>query len=505
MAVPLSHPIYHVLEQAQLRGLIRTLPSVRPFSGAQILALIPEILNSETERRFGTLTEGERNVLRQFRQELTPARDGVDLVRGTISGETADTSDVYISWEFGFGGSSHISSAYFQSAGGFRYDPDEGHDDRFFGADHPSAGDFFIGTNSGIYFSWKGDLGRTVSYGFTIGGAFIQSPRSMLGITENFGHGWKNDDPDDWARAPRELAVFSEPLTYFPFSYTIGWEGSVWFLGSIDADGFEGWPQEMSVSYYTIPEMAGSLLNGHVVWRFASHGREWGGMARNSSLILNQTASPFFAGEIVFMPLPWFSFSALTGVLEYGMMIESGHEGGGIKSAAETFQNAFSINMLEANFRYFYAGFGTASVWPKRYELGQMFPLVDSFLYQGNTGDFDNSALFLNLAGMYPGLGKLWLSFFADEISLGDINRNFFNMSRMMVAYQFGLSIQLPIRPLSFSSLTLSYTKIEPFTYSHTREDVPWYQGLAMETNWVNRGRSLGHYLPPNSDEILVR
>jgi len=26
-----------------------------------------------------------------------------------------------------------------------------------------------------------------------------------------------------------------------------------------------------------------------------------------------------------------------------------------------------------------------------------------------------------------------------------------------------------------------------------------------METNWVNRGRGLGHYLPPNSDEILIR
>jgi hypothetical protein len=93
-----------------------------------------------------------------------------------------------------------------------------------------------------------------------------------------------------------------------------------------------------------------------------------------------------------------------------------------------------------------------------------------------------------------------------DEVSLGEISRDFFNMSRFMIAYQFGTVVHIPwIKRLPFSSLTLSYTKIEPYTYTHTRESVPWYNGLAMETNWVNRGRALGHYIPPNSDEILVR
>ena len=502
LAVPLGHPVYHVLEQAQVRGLIRMLPSVRPFSRSQILNLITEILNSDSDHRFGALTIEERRILQQFRQELNPARGGVDLLRGTISGENTQ-NDVYISWEFGFGAHARFSSAFFPVAGGYRYSP--GDDYRFEGANHPDSGDFFTGTNSGIYFSWKGDLGRSVSYGFTIGGAFIQAPRYVRGRFNTYGHEWENRAGDrDWARYNRVLVSYSEPLTYFPFTYTIGWDGSVWFLGSIDAGGFEGWPQTMAVSYYMIPEMAGSLLNGHVVWRIASHGREWGGMTGNSSLILNKSASPFLAAELTVMPLPWASFSALAGILEYGMMLD-GSGRGGIQDAARSFQNGFSINKIELNFRNFYIGAGTATIWPKRFELGQLFPLADSFLTQNNTGDFDNSALFLNLVGMYPGLGRLWFSFFADEISLGDINSNFFTMSRMMVAYQFGLSISLPTRRLAFSSITISYTKIEPFNYTHIREDMPWYQGIPMETNWVNRGRALGHYLPPNSDEILIR
>ena len=57
----------------------------------------------------------------------------------------------------------------------------------------------------------------------------------------------------------------------------------------------------------------------------------------------------------------------------------------------------------------------------------------------------------------------------------------------------------------SFTSLTLSYTKIEPYTYTHTREILPWYCDNRMFTNYINNDRGLGHYLPPNSDEFLVR
>jgi hypothetical protein len=72
-----------------------------------------------------------------------------------------------------------------------------------------------------------------------------------------------------------------------------------------------------------------------------------------------------------------------------------------------------------------------------------------------------------------------------------------------MYAFQAGTSIPIPVLP--FTSVSLSYTKIEPYCYTHTRGIVPWYGETAMETSYTNNGESIGYYLPPNSDEILLR
>jgi hypothetical protein len=122
-------------------------------------------------------------------------------------------------------------------------------------------------------------------------------------------------------------------------------------------------------------------------------------------------------------------------------------------------------------------------------------------LYQNNIGDYDNLSLFLNCEGQYPaGLGKAWFSVFVDEINPED---EFFKKDRMMYIYQLGGLFYLPKLP--FASLKLSYTKNEPYNYTHGLTRTPWYGDVLMEVNYVNFGKSLGYYLPPNSDEILVR
>jgi hypothetical protein len=72
-----------------------------------------------------------------------------------------------------------------------------------------------------------------------------------------------------------------------------------------------------------------------------------------------------------------------------------------------------------------------------------------------------------------------------------------------MYAFQLGATARFIWLP--FGSVTLSYTKNEPYNYTHQRISVPWYGKLPMETNYVSNGKSLGHYIPPNSDEILFR
>jgi len=159
--------------------------------------------------------------------------------------------------------------------------------------------------------------------------------------------------------------------------------------------------------------------------------------------------------------------------------------------------------MLEANIkRFLNISVGSSVVWPKRFELGYLFPFAENFMYQNNIGDFDNIALFLNAQLQYPGIGRLWFSFSLDELNLQNI-RSMFEMDRMMYIFQLGGAFQIPW--LSFASISMSYTKNEPYNYTHPRIWTPWNKSTQMEQNYINAGKSLGHYLPPNADEFLIR
>ena len=467
LAVPLGDPVYHTLEQAQMRGLCGFLPSAKPYSRAMVLSTIEGILANNETRRFGKLTEAEREVLEQFQKRFKPDRNGLDLLRGSYSTEHT-WDDVYFSSELGFG-------ADFTFAGGY----------------YPDSGDFYKDIDLRFIVSFGGDLGKNTSYDLTLTGGFFKSPRTLLGYYNTYYEDFI--DKDDSVN--QFLPAYSEPLAYFPYTYKKHWDGFVWYITDISNSGQEGWPNELSIGYSMLPELAGIFFNGHVSYRFARLDREWAGMTNNGSLVLNQSAQPFVAIETTITPFNWLSVSSLTGVLEY-------YKTAGLKESAENFQNAFSIVMLEINYeKYMHIDFGSSVVWPKRFELGYIFPFADNFLYQNNIGDFDNMALFFNILGQYPGLGKLWFSLFLDEAN--PASGKLFNLSRQMFAFQFGTSVHIPW--LAFSSATLSYTKVEPYNYTHTREFLPWYGDRIMEQNYVNGGKSLGHYIPPNSDEILVR
>jgi hypothetical protein len=240
--------------------------------------------------------------------------------------------------------------------------------------------------------------------------------------------------------------------------------------------------------------MSGEFFGDALRWRFGRVQREWGGMANGNSLVFNAAARPFVGLEAILNPVPWFSFSALTGALEF-FDWKSG--------AAKSFQNFLSIGQLELNYKnYVHFDIGSTAVWPKRFELGYIFPLTSNFMYQNNIGDYDNMALFGNLKVQYPGIAALWVSGFIDEIEVSSAKR-LFELDRQMFAFQAGVSAAIPFLP--FAQAALSYTKIEPYTYAHTRFYTPWNGETLMETSYTNNGAPIGYYLPPNSDEIKFR
>jgi hypothetical protein len=287
-------------------------------------------------------------------------------------------------------------------------------------------------------------------------------------------------------------------MAFFPYTYQKSWDGFMFHPGNITASSMKAWPEKTSIAARMLAEMSGIALGDTLLLRAGRFQREWGAMAPGSSIVFNAFARPFIGVEAVFNPAPWFSFSSITGVLEF-------YNSTGIKEPALTFQNAFSLQQVELNYKnYFHADFGSSSIWSKRFELGYIFPLLSNFFYQNFIGDFDNMAIHMNLRGRYPGLGGLWFSVFLDEVEFNTVFGSAFSRDQQMFAYQAGAQGIIPWLP--FASITASYTKIEPYNYTHVRLYTPWYKsGEPMETPYMNNGVSLGYYLPPNSDELKLR
>ena len=348
------------------------------------------------------------------------------------------------------------------------------------GAYYTEREEFKGGFDSWVNAHVQGNLGNNVSYFADIGVALLYAPRAML------GNGLINVAKQD------TVTVYSNPLAYFPYTYRSGWGGFVFPLSALRSDGPTGWTDSPSIGFNVLCEIAGSGFNNILRWRIGRTEREAAAMAEGSSLVLNKFAQPFFGFDIQFAPFPWLELYSVSGILEY-------FDTEGIQISSREFQNAFSLSMITARYKnYVQIDIGSTSVWPKRFELGYLFPLMPALLYQNNIGDFDNVGLFGNIKLQKPGLGFLWFSAFLDEMTF---EKEFFKLDREMYAFQFGLQYIVPV--LSFSSLTVSYTKIEPYCYTHQKVKTPWYDEPVREAT-VNHGYGLGYYLPPNSDEVKI-
>jgi hypothetical protein len=446
------------------------LPGTRPYPQSVVTAAVREILNSE---KASKLKPAEREILDQYLAKFSKPKQGIDWRNGSYYAETAlGKSGVPLSAELDLIADIEGSSGVYLS------------------------GENYFGTEVWLGLRVAGDLGRNVSYGFTFEGGLVKTPRDYLGDYWTYYEGYEpgnkvNPEPSD-EYVNRKIKVYSEPVTHFPYTYKKRWDASVVFFNGLD--DYETWPNEIAGAYNLPAELMASFLENRLTARLGRISREWGSTSFGSSLAFNQMARPFLGIEASFNPVSWFGISSLTGILEY-------YNYEGIKNSAESFQNAFSVTMLQFKYKnYLFFDFIDAVVYPKRFEIGYVSPITSNFFYQNYIGDFDNLAITLNLKAQYPGLGNAWFSFFVDEMNL---TRDLLTRDRQMVAMQGGVNIPLPF--LSFSSLKLSYTRINPYCYTHNRNFNPWYGDMLMETAYTNNGVNLGYYLPPNSDEILAR
>lgn len=474
ISVPLDDPIYYVIEQAQLKGLCPVLSEAKPYSQHKIKGIINTILSAEAESPWASLTASERSILQQTLASFEK-QEGWNWLTGETYQEHTTKSGITMTFNAGASWQSVASGSY-----------------EFLGKD------FSWGTdNWGVVFV-GGDMGSAFSWNFSAGGGLMRAPRQELGTAYTFYEGFENKDIDPARKDQnKEYIVFSEPISFFPYTYQKNWDGSIFKGDNLSSSGFYEWPYGISFGYQMNGEAAVSLLDDAIYVRAGRLQREWAAGTNGSSLALNATARPFFGLEANFEPFSWLRMATLTGILEYYNMK-------GISISSATFQNAFAISMAEANYKNFLQfSLGSSAVFPKRFEIGYSFPLLSSFFYQNNVGDFDNLALFATLILQYPGIGKIWGSAYVDEMDLS--SPEFFSQDRNMYAFQFGASASIPIPKLAFSNFTLQYTKIEPYVYTHQLVKTPWYDDTWMEEAYMNNGVSLGYYLPPNSDELKLR
>jgi hypothetical protein len=227
-SVPLGDPVYHVIEQAKLRSLCDNLPEAKPHSRGTVFNCINEILSHED-----SLSETERNILERYRKEFGPRETGRNLKQGSYYFELAKD-------KFRFTGNIALSLDTLVS-GGF----------------YPNRDESVWSTDNWITLSAGGDIGYNFSYGLSLSGGILKIPRQFLGEYNTYYAGYTNNNPE--SEYQNQLKpTYSEPLSFFPYSYRKKWDGFIFYYNNISSGGLRPWPQEtFSIGYGMLGELSG--------------------------------------------------------------------------------------------------------------------------------------------------------------------------------------------------------------------------------------------------------
>lgn len=502
--VDLGNDIYSLLSACEQKNYCERLSNVKPYTESYILKILKQsrehiLENLEKEDSYTNRTELKTI---DFYISQYEHKNKLDFSRLSFRYQSKNEK-FPISFEFSNYDEGFISSGFYNLS------------------DINSTG-FEIFHN----FNFVGDFGKNLSYRATAFLGLTEMPLQQVGNDYLIGYWWY----DDWDSSTNGVGNRKRTINTFrnnsvlPYSYKKKWDGSVYYLTNLNHSGLEGWPTQLALGFGMYGEIRASLFDERISIGFGRYNHEWAAMDDNSSLVLNANASPFLGFDIKIDLFKWLSFSTLTGVMEFpNARYINGNawyycdfdaeptidEETGEKiypnnfTAVDSyfFQNLYSLGMIDLNFKYVHMDFGSAVIWPKRFELGYMFPLINHVVYQNSVGDFDNLSLFGDIKGIIPGIGSIWFSAYIEEIDA--LKTNLFEKTRCMFAYQLGSKVNIPFLP--FTTLSFRYTKIEPYCYTHQAiRKQPWYEFYIAES-YTNNGKSLGYYLEPNSDEFFVR
>ena len=429
LSVDLQDPVYQLLENGELRGVLSRLSALRPYSRIRVRKLLERM--GDNRARFGRAEQAVlEEALRRFGEEPAGLRHGNVGYRRN----DGTAARLQVGGDARFRARLNVNS------------PENWHLDSVFRS------------------YLRGDLTPWLSY-FGVVGFTLDRVRSEE--------------------------------TFAPYSFTKQWDAIHVFFGSPPySDGSLDYP---TISFDLETEVAAQLLRDTLRLGLARHRREWG--IGDGSLTLGGSARPFVGAELHAELAPWLVTHQLLGSLNNWAL-----EPGGLPSLPGfgelSYQKLFALQRLEIlPFPWLYVSASGSMVGTKRFELTYAAPLLFKVMAQNLIGNPDNVGVGVDLAVTLPPFGRAYVSFFADEMDPNDLSE-LFTRPRNMFALQGGLKAPIPWLP--FTTLTLQYTKIEPFTYAHYPSDYFDYS-LPVDMSYTHDGENLAYPLWPNSDEFLLK
>jgi hypothetical protein len=281
----------------------------------------------------------------------------------------------------------------------------------------------------------KGDLGENISF--------------------NMNFGLNLDKLDNRVFLPTEFTIPGEG-----FYMELSDGGSQ--LREIPSEGF-------NTGLVLAPELAASFFDGDLRLRWGSIKRDWGSGLNN--LMISGSARSVDGIELSLDITDWLRYTVLTGSMGKVSLAKLGGE----RFFSDDFQEdkpyyRFDNNLsahrveLDATPNLTLAVF-EAVVWSKRFEIGYLNPITIYMFEQNNLGDIDNMLAGFDFNYTIADSVRVYGSIATTEVNKIGSLKTMLTYPRNILAFQAGVTVPLPIG--TFSSVTLQWTYLAPFFYSH--------------------------------------
>ncbi|MGH0052034.1 MAG: hypothetical protein ACQ5SW_01420, partial [Sphaerochaetaceae bacterium] len=408
-SVPVNHRVYQILEVAQIRGLIENQIATKPYSASKVISLLNQIAEQPS-----ALSKAEQEELSSLLAELKTSYGTADSYTDRLfSTGYLRTFDE----KKGLGAAFGITLGTQQTASLLTKEYDS--------------------RNTVVAFM-KGDIGKNVSFTMDFG--------LVLDKLNN--------------------------RVFLPTEFTIPGEGFYMRLtggGSTPSTiPFNKFNTGLTLS----PELAVSLFDGDLLLRWGSIKRDWGPGLNN--LMLSGTARSFDGVDISLKLTDWLRYSVINGSLGKfslknldGEPFLSDYYGGSKEDKANyTYDNNFSAHRVELDAtKNLTLSIFESIIWQKRFELSYLNPFAIYMFQQNSLGDIDDVFAGLDFSYTLPSTARFYGAVAMNEMNVVGNPLTMLKAPRNMLAFQAGVVIPLPIG--NFSSVTLQWTYIGPFVYTH--------------------------------------